>query len=371
MLKNKNIKKILQVFLIVGIVVFAFFGSDYIYRLRTALVSSTESYKATIIEIEERVRSLEEKNTALKKEIITQGIELTNSVARNYTLEVLPSSVTLNNVIVEKEDTNAVRFIVVGHPYGAHSDDGLVIPARTLTDSISEINNLSPNLFFILGDLVQYPSKQSFQKLHQIFLDKIDAPIFNAPGNHDFAKGRTFYENEFGQTFYFFKYAQTQIIVLDTEIANCFILGKQKDMLEQAIDIALADEEITNIFVFFHKVLFLDRSINLREKPNGNCKYGNNYIDLQDEILLPVAQKKPIYLIAGDVGAFDGNLSPFYNKYPDTDLYTLAVGLGDSSNDMLLQIDIHVTEVDFKILPIGGNQFSPIETYTPEYWAAP
>lgn len=369
MLKNSNIHKTLQILAIVGILIFSFSSLVYIYRLRTALINSTESYKTTIVEIEERVLRLQEKNTGLKNEIINQGTYITNGASENYILEVSPSNLSLNNVVVQEEKTNKIRFIVAGHLYGGHSNDGGTIPANTLIDSITELNELSPNLFFSLGDLVQYPSEQNFQELHYNFLDKIEAPIFNAPGNHDFDSGRVFYEDEFGQTFYFFKYGQNQIIVLDTEVANCFILGRQKSMLEQAIDIALDDEEITNIFIFFHKVLFLDRGINLRAEANDSCKYGNNYIDLEDELFLPAAQIKPVYLIAGDVGAFGGNLTPFYNKYPDVDLYTLAVGLGDTPDDVLLQIDIHSKEVAFELIPIGGNQFSPLESYTPEYWA--
>ena len=371
MSKNKNINRLLQISIIVGVFIFAFSGLAYIYRLRTALNNSTESYKATIVEFEERVQQLEEKNSGLKDEVFAQGTELTNSVSASYELEINPSDLSLNDVFVENEKIDFVRFIVGGHLYGAPSNEGDVTPAQTLINAVPEINRLSPNLFFVLGDLAQYPSEQSFHELHANFLDKIHTPVFNAPGNHDFDNGRIFYEKEFGQTFYFFKYAQNQIIILDTEIASCFIIANQKEMLEQAIDIALADEAIENIFVFFHKVLFLDLGINLREKANGACKYGNNYIDLQDDLFFPTAQIKPVYLIAGDVGAFGGNLSPFYNKYPDADLYTLAVGLGDAPEDILLQIDIRSAEVKFQILPIGGYQFSPIETYTPEYWAAP
>lgn len=370
MLRNKNNRKTLQIFIGMGIVIFAFLDLAYIYRLRKALSSSTESYKATIVEIDEKVARLEAKNIELKNEILIQGMELTNSVSANYELESEPLNISLNDVLIADEESGSTRIIVAGHLYGAHSEDALIIPAKTLSDSVPEINKLSPDLFIALGDLAQYPSNESFQKLHQNFLDKVNAPVLNTPGNHDFDNGRAFYEDEFGQTFYFIKYAQNQIVILDTEIANCFIVGSQREMLEKAIDSALRNDDIQNIFVFFHRVLFFDESLQLREKPNGVCKYGNNYTDLQDEIFIPAAQAKPVYLIAGDVGAFDGNLSPFYNNYPDIDLYTLAVGLGDSQSDVLLQIDIHLNEVDFELIPIGGNAFYPIESYTPEYWAA-
>ncbi len=372
MIRNENVRTGLKIIVGVSILVFAFLGGAYIYRLRTALGSSTETYKAIIAESEERVQSLEKKNTQLRDEIFAQGVELTDIISENYALEDDALDISLNDIPVDDDAVqDNVRFIVAGHLYGAHSEDTPIVPAQTLIDFVPELNKLSPNLFVALGDLAQYPSEESYQALHQNFLDKVKAPVLNAPGNHDFDNGRVFYQNEFGQTFYFLKYVQSQLIILDTEVANCFIVGNQREILEKAVDIALGDDDIQNIFVFFHRTLFLDESLQLREKPNGACRFGSNYTDLQNETFIPAAQIKPVYLIAGDVGAFDGNLSPFYNKYPDVDLYTLAVGLGDSSNDVLLQIDIHSNEVDFVLIPIGGNSFLPIESYTPEYWAAP
>jgi len=372
MIRNKNVRKTLQTIIGVGVLVFAFLGVAYIYRLRAALISSTETYKAVIVEFEGRVQSLEKKNTQLRDEVFDQGEELTDIVSEKYELEGRALDVSLNDISVDDNlIQDNVRFIVTGHLYGAHSEDAPIVPAQTLIDFVPELNKLSPNLFIALGDLAQYPSEESYQTLHQNFLDKVNAPVLSAPGNHDFDNGRVFYENEFGQTFYFLKYAQSQVIILDTEVANCFIIGGQKEMLENAINTALNDDDIQNVFVFFHKVLFLNGTLRLREKSNGSCRFGSNYTDLQNEIFIPAAQIKPVYLIAGDVGASGSNLSPFYDKYPDVDLYTLAIGLGDSPNDALLQIDIHSNEVDFELISIGGNSFLPIEHYTPEYWAAP
>ena len=372
MIRNKNVRKVLQIIIGVGILGFAFLGGAYIYRLRTALISSTETYKAIIVKFEERVQSLEKKNAQLRDEIFAQGVELTNIISENYELEGEALDVSLNDIPVDDDIVqDSVRFIVAGHLYGAHSEATPIVPAQTLIEFVPEINKLSPNLFVALGDLAQYPSEESYQALHQNFLNEVNIPVLSAPGNHDFDNGRLFYENEFGQTFYFLKYAQSQVIILDTEVANCFIIGGQKEMLENAIDTALNDDDIQNVFVFFHKVLFLNGTLQLKEKPNGACRFGSNYTDLQNEIFIPAAQNKPVYLIAGDVGASGSNLSPFYNKYPEIDLYTLAIGLGDSPNDALLQIDIDSNEVDFELIPIGGNSFLPIESYTPEYWAAP
>ena len=252
MIRNKNVRKALQIIFGVGVLVFAFLGGAYIYRLRTALIGSTETYKAVIVEFEERVQSLEKKNTQLRDEIFAQGVELTDIVSENYELEGEALDVSLNDIPVDNDLVqNNVRFIVAGHLYGAHSEDTPIVPAQTLIDFVPELNTLSPDLFIALGDLAQYPSEESYQALHQNFLDKVNAPVLSAPGNHDFDNGRVFYENEFGQTFYFLKYTQSQVIILDTEVANCFIIGNQKEMLEKAVDIALHEDDIQNIFVFF------------------------------------------------------------------------------------------------------------------------
>lgn len=363
MLKNKKTFQ-LALTIITGLLFITVLGS-YIYRLRIALISSTDNYKTTILMLEKEISSLERENTSLRNEHLEY---ITNSLTENYTLEVAPLAVSLNHISPQHQ-TNTTRIIAVGHPYGSH-DKSNTIPAGTLINAIEEINELDPDLFFTLGDLVQDPTEQSFEKLYQNFLNQLNAPVFNAPGNHDFGNGRTFYEDEFGQTFYFFTYDQSQIIVLDTEITNCFIVGKQKEMLELAILKALENNDIQYVFVFFHKVLFLDAENELRASVNGPCRVGNNYPVLRDEIFLPAAQEKNIYLIAGDVGAFDSNLSPFYAKYPDAKLYTLAVGIGDTENDALLQIDINAEKVEFSIISIGGKEFAPFESYTPEYWAA-
>ena len=37
-----------------------------------------------------------------------------------------------------------------------------------------------------------------------------------------------------------------------------------------------------------------------------------------DEVLIPAAKEKPVYLFAGDVGAW-GNLTPYYEELPDAE----------------------------------------------------
>lgn len=362
--------KLAIIIVAVGGLIFAGLGFSYIQRLRNALITSTESYKVEIIRLEKENLHLQKTTQVQEIDIIASRKYVTDGVSQDYLFEVEPSDLNLNDlVVVEKDTDDALRFIISGHLYGSASNEGSITPSGTLIEAVDEINMRNPDLFFTLGDLAYLPSEQSFAELHENFLSKVDAPIFNAPGNHDFYNGREFYEEAFGQSFYYFNYAQTQIIILDTEVGQCAILGRQKEMLTQAIASALDDDGISTIFIFFHKVLFLNGEPQLMAQANDTCSYGTNYRELETELFIPAAQKKPLYLIAGDVGAFDGNLSPFYYQYPDTDLYTLALGLGDSPNDLLLQIDIlPSSEIELQLISIGGNELSKIETYTPAYW---
>ena len=376
---KKPVYKFLFVVFIIGVVVFAFLSVIYTQRLRNAMIMSTAEYKTTIVKLEKKITKFEKEQPELRQKIyelestlISQSASVTNDISANYLWVIDPSTVNLNQVSVkEKKHRDTARFIVAGHFYGSPYKKGVTTPANTLINALPKINTLAPDLIFSLGDLTYSASEKSYQELHQNFLDEINAPVFNAPGNHDVTYQRSLYESEFGQTFYYFTYAQNQIIVLDTENANCFIAGNQREMLDEAIESALKDKNIKNIFIFLHKALFLDDATDLRAEVNSHCPYGTNYSHLQNEIFLPVAEIKPIYIIAGDVGVRGNNLSPFYEKDANTNLYTLAIGLGDSPNDALLQVDISSTAVNFQLIPIGGNQLVPFESYTREYWAIP
>jgi hypothetical protein len=70
-----------------------------------------------------------------------------------------------------------------------------------------------------------------------------------------------------------------------------------------------------------------------------------------------------------DVGAFGGNLSPFYHQYPDSNLSTIAVGIGDGADDALLKIMVEGDEVKFELIPLAGGHFDDLTVYTPAYLA--
>ena len=382
---KKEKRKHISFFIFVGLLLWGVFSVAYIYRYRKMHIASSNSYKNDIVELQKkteglegRVLDLEEIEStllkdleALKTDIVSQSEYITDGASQDYIFRVDLDDVSLNEapLNIAKAGTFS-RLLVAGHIYGSpHAEDRNSIPAQTLIDALPLLGELQPDLFISLGDMVYVPSEQAFKKLDEAFLSQITFPLINAPGNHDLSEGRGLYESHFGQTFFYAKYLTSQVVILDTELANCYVVGRQKKMLREAIEVALHDEDIDYIFVFLHKLIFLDQSPSLRGETNGNCYFRTNYDDIREEILLPAALEKPVYLVAGDVGAFGGNLSPFYAQDGENQFYTIAVGLGNAAEDALLQIDFYPEKPEFQLISLAEKEFLPLENYTPEYWS--
>ena len=264
------------------------------------------------------------------------------------------------------------HFIVFAHAYG--DPEGLdSIPAVTLINSLPELESYSPSFMFSLGDMVKRGKKYSFENLKTELLNKINIPVFNAVGNHD-VKDRELYTEEFGQTYYAFEYGNAQFIVLDTEIDNCNILDDQKQMLEDQLALALQNDNIDHVFIMMHKVLFLDSdiiesSLTYMMRPNDYEIFkGNNFEEILSDVIMPFAEEKPVYMFAGDVGAFGGNMSPFYNKYESKNVYSYAAGIGDTSEDVVLIIENSGKNVNVIPYQLVDGKELRIDDYSQQYW---
>jgi 3',5'-cyclic AMP phosphodiesterase CpdA len=306
--------------------------------------------------------------SVLEEELISQGSYVTDRMTGDYAFVVDPSIVQLNSVAITAVDMNSpITILAGGHLYGSPYNAGTPLISSTVQNNIDTINSSQADLFFSLGDMTYLPSMESVQGLRDILLDRVTVPLFNAVGNHDLKNGRTFYQNNFGQTYYSFEYGSLQIVVLDTVISHCYIEGHQLDMLNSVLEDTLQNNNIQNIFIFVHKLIFLEDE-DLMGRANGMCDYGSNFSQIRDDILIPFSLEKPIYIFAGDVGAFGGNLSPFYYRYPDSNLSTIAVGVGDGVDDALLKIVVEGDEVKFELIPLADGHFHDLTTYTPAYW---
>ena len=184
--------------------------------------------------------------------------------------------------------------------------------------NLPALNNLKLSFWVSLGDMVRASRDDDFMAFERQFLQRINVPIFNTPGNHD-VQNRMLYQGWYGPTYYSFAYGPAYFIFLDTEIETCAIDAPQRRMLERALQAALQDDAARHIFIFMHKTLFLkndalfalDRD---EASPNDWVCHGNPAFPvLLDTLIAPAAAQKPVYLFAGDVGA-EGNLSPWYER---------------------------------------------------------
>jgi hypothetical protein len=287
-----------------------------------------------------------------------------------------PSLVSLNHSTLREPYQDTIQFLLIGHAYGSHDDRESSLsypPYQTLLGNIPLIRSMDLNMVVFLGDIVRNPSNKNFEIFEEEILEWLGHPAFNAIGNHDLLSPSK-YEERYGRTFFTFQYGPTQMIFLDTEKDKCDIVGSQRAMMDVAVENALQDNTIHHIFVFMHKVLYLGSNVlyEIQEwpaQPNEWICYGNeSFKELMEERLLPAAKQKGIYLVAGDVGAFDGNLSPFYHKHPDVQLVVTGSGLGDTHHDVVLLVKVEDKKVTFWVLSLTGEEVYELEYYDLDYW---
>lgn len=261
---------------------------------------------------------------------------------------------SINDKTLNEGTDQDYLIIVAGHIYGSNKPTASH-PAKSFINNLNYFADLNPRMMILLGDIVPHSTAADFHDLEERFLFDQSYPIFNAVGNHDI-EDRQLYEDRYGPTYYYFPYHSSYFIILDTELENCRIRGDQLEMLDTALKNAVSDSRISQIFIFTHKVLFFDQSLYQRltidqsHLPNDrySCLFSNNYSRLLTDFFLPAAEIKPVYLIAGDVGAWGGNLTPFQAHYPGSDFHLLTTGLGDTAQDTVILINIKGDRIDIK-----------------------
>jgi len=282
-----------------------------------------------------------------------------------------PDVVSINQLPLTYPQSDDFKFMVIGHIYGTTIGEDRE-PSPTLLANIDKLNSLNLTMVVSLGDMVKHSEPEDFNILETKVLTKLKSPIFNTVGNHDLVN-RELYENRYGQTYYSFAVGPAQMIFLDTERVECQIDDVQSKMINNVVSSALQNDAIKNIFIFMHKTLFF-KNDNLFQKklrmagPNvWDCYGSESFSDIFETIIKPASLTKPIYLFAGDVGAW-GNLSPYYEKLENFPITLVMSGIGEEPNDSVILVNVSQENVELELMPLTDTPMMSLESYNPGYW---
>ena len=100
----------------------------------------------------------------------------------------------------------------------------------------------------------------------------------------------------------------------------------------------------------------------------------NGYVSDGDFVrdVLPAVRElaavKPVVWFSGDVGIFI-SLPLFFHREPDVDLRWAAVGLGDTADDALVQVQVAADgELTFEVVRMDGEPSAALEHFGIQYW---
>lgn len=347
---KKNIKTPLIIVGLIGLLILAFLAGAYFYR-------------AGIL-------------TQIKSRLLPQptptAAEITPEIVPDFNFQFLedPGLAAMNSTPLENND-EPIKFLVSGHIYGKPGEDDFH-PSPTLLRNISLLRLENPDFVVFLGDTVWKPSNENFDLLDLLILDPFEVPVFNAVGNHDVTK-RDLYQSRYGNTVYAFVYKHQLFFILDTTLKYYDLNADQLSFVENTIEDQIQISDITTVNIFMHHVLFLDEGeVSGKQllKPNEGDGTSAAFHEFLQSTIYPISQSIPVYIYAGDVGAFSkGNLSPLYKKSPDYDVTFVATGIGNNKFDSILIVQEDPNGLlNISPFSLTGKSMNPIENYDFQYW---
>ncbi len=276
-------------------------------------------------------------------------------------------------ILTAPENGTDYSFYLVGHLYGAPENQFSSFPASSFLANISLFNNTDIEFVFSLGDNYRRADSTHISHFENSVLEKIQRPFFNSVGNHD-VSNRVLYEKIFGQTYYSFQYANELYLCLDSEIREEGLFEDQKEFLADIIESAIQDNNIKNVFIFLHKLLWTMNKPAYKivyDHINSQEGYPDAYrffIEIEP-LLLDLAQSKSVYWISGDIGC-SWSLPLFFEKDSLFNINYVATGIGDTDRDAVIRVDVENSGDLITFIPVSltGKKLQNIENYNVDYW---
>lgn len=277
---------------------------------------------------------------------------------------------SLNGKRIQAPDsTGAYSFLTAGHLMGQGSDQWLLYPAGSFVANIDKINRSEASFFVGLGDVIRNSSDSLHVKTFREIFGRLAMPFFNAVGNHDVIVPED-WKKEFGETSYFFDYGGDRFFIIDLEDVSEENQKKTLDLLRNNIK-----GKHRHVFIFTHRVAF---ATVFPEVEILNARKNAPFTDLDlveyfRELALIMRKGSwghNVHWFAGDVGA-SWSYPAFYYVVPKDTMKYIAIGIGDTPLDQVLQVNVNPEgAVTCNLIPLSGQNIGPLEEQTIEKWEA-
>ena len=241
-------------------------------------------------------------------------------------------------------DSQGYQFYVAGHAYGSPETLDTGIYKKFYSNISEKAKNNEVDFGFLTGDIVREPSKMSWNVVKEQ-MSALQINTYMAPGNHDVGNGphnakRDLYEILYGQTYLSFYRDNDLFIILDPNISGHDIDGDQLRFLKNILRSNAGKNN--NVFVLMHQIIWSDNA-NVVEFSQiiPNSKEGKNSgVTNYWAAVAPLLeqQKNEVYVISGDVGAFDNGSELFCNTVKN--IKYIASGMGGGVRDNYLLISV-------------------------------
>lgn len=263
-------------------------------------------------------------------------------------------------VSCENNKAKNYSFFIAGHTYGSPKDKGKTKGLYTnFKNKIPLLNEKKTlELGFLLGDVVWKPSSWP-EAIKDI--QKINVPVHIARGNHDGPLKE--FEEQFGKSFKSILKNNDLFIVLDPNLDRWNISNDQLVFLMNAIR---NNKNINHIFILTHQLIWWTN--NKYSKPFPNSIQGKapkiNYWSKIEPLLQDL--EVPVYLFAGDVGAFSkedrkANFPTEYFYHVDKNITYVATGMGGGVRDNFVIINVEKNgDVNFDLIHLNGDDINSL-----------
>ena len=240
-------------------------------------------------------------------------------------------------------------FFVAGLTYGGRGmyHQGLHPPFEA---KFSLINERGIELGFLTGDIVVETSERDWDEVDSV-LNFLNATVYFAAGNHDI-RDRELYEKRYGRTYFYFTNKGDLFILLDPNLDEWNISGEQLEFLKVVVDENASASR--NIFVFFHQLLWLDKTNKYKEVKPNSMKGKADTINFWTEIE-PMFHQLPneVFMFAGDVGGTNWGDYLMYDHYDN--ITFVASGMGRGEGDNFIIANVLADTVELEVITLSGD----------------